>query len=87
MPPGHHLVAVSVGECAMNESVSGSKVAVVSNPLTKVPCPSSVCAYVPMTFRSMDLGNHSACCSGDPCESRLGTNICTDLSSASDLST
>ena len=44
MPPGHHLVAVSVGEWITNCSFSASYVAVVSKPRMYVPCPSSVCA-------------------------------------------
>ena len=43
-PPGHHLVAVSVGVCRMNCCASTSYVAVVCRPRTKVPWPSSVWA-------------------------------------------
>jgi hypothetical protein len=42
--PGHHLVAVGVGESMINSSVSLSKVAVVSSPATSDPCPISVYA-------------------------------------------
>ena len=76
-PPGHHLVLVSVGEWMMKFWVSGSYVAVVSNPRTKVPWPSSVCAYVPMISSFCAIGSHLACCSGEPWDINAGMNICS----------
>ena len=76
LPPGHHLVLVRVGEWMMKCSVLGSYVAVVSKPRTKVPWPSSVCAYVPMISSFWAMGSHLACCSGDPWDMSAGINIC-----------
>ena len=58
-PPGHHLVLLSVGEWITNCCVSMSYVAVVSRPRTKVPCPSSVWAYVPITCKTQVMLSRS----------------------------
>ena len=52
---------------ATNVSVSGSYVAVVSRPRRKVPCPISVCAYVPIISVFHALPTHFNCCCKFPC--------------------
>jgi hypothetical protein len=54
---GVELTAVSVGEWMMNSCVEASYVAVVSSPRRNVPCPSSVCAYVPITCSDAKVAN------------------------------
>lgn len=63
LPPGHHLMEVREGLSRTNSWVVSSYVALVSNPRMNVPCPSSVCAYVPMIFSSIASGNHRSICS------------------------
>ena len=74
-PPGHHFVAVNVGECTMNSFFRTSYVHVVSNPLMNVPWPNSVCAYVPTISKFTHLGNQYFFCSSVPCPWMVGMNI------------
>ena len=74
-PPGHHFVEVSVGLWMTNCSVDGSYVAVVSSPRMYVPCPSSVCAYVPMIFNATQRGIQNFFCSSSAWPWMVGMNM------------
>mmetsp|Transcript_8487 Transcript_8487/g.31605 ORF Transcript_8487/g.31605 Transcript_8487/m.31605 type:complete len:220 (-) Transcript_8487:12-671(-) len=59
----------------MNSSLLSSYVAVVSKPRKYVPCPSSVCAYVPMHSNLTHFGIQYLRCSSSPCPCMVGMNI------------
>ncbi len=58
-----------------NRSLASSYTATVSKPRRNVPCPSSVCAYVPINCKLMQSGSHLACCASVPCERIDGMNM------------